>query len=287
MEFLAGFGALQIAAALAAGFVAAFVRGLAGFGLAILLVPVLALVLEPVEAVLVTNALATMLGLLEAPRLVREAHRSAWPLAGLTLVFTVPGFLALAAAPADLARLLIALVALGAFGAVLVPAAKNARALGPAATGLAGAGSGLATGFAGMPGAAIVPFYMRTGLPKAVVKPSMLLIFHRRGGDRLCDRRGDGRSALVAFAAGGRAAAGGLDRQCGRRLGFRARARRGVAGDRGGGAGRGRTGGAAQALDRQHRPGGDQRQRSDDRGKAAQQGGRMRKQARHARRDDA
>ena len=177
MEFLAGFGALQIAAALAAGFVAAFVRGLAGFGLAILLVPVLALVLEPVEAVLVTNALATMLGLLEAPRLVREAHRSAWPLAGLTLVFTVPGFLALAAAPADLARLLIALVALGAFGAVLVPAAKNARALGPAATGLAGAGSGLATGFAGMPGAAIVPFYMRTGLPKAVVKPSMLLIF--------------------------------------------------------------------------------------------------------------
>ena len=177
MVSLAGLDLALVAAALGAGFVAAFVRGLAGFGLAILLVPVLALVLPPVEAVLVTNALATMLGLIEAPRLVREADRSAWPLSGLTALFTAPGFLALAAAPPGIARLIIALVALAAFVAVLVPARRGGRQPGRAATGLAGAGSGLFTGFAGMPGAAIVPFYLRTALPRAVVKPSMLLIF--------------------------------------------------------------------------------------------------------------
>ena len=177
MDALAGFDALQIGAALVAAFVAAFIRGLAGFGLAILLVPVLALVLAPVEAVLVTNALAVLLGLSEAPRLVREADRSAWPLAALTFAFTFPGFWALAAAPPDIARLIIAAVALAAFGAVLVPASRSAGALGRVPVGFAGAGSGLATGFAGMPGAAIVPFYMRTGLPRAAIKPSMLLIF--------------------------------------------------------------------------------------------------------------
>ena len=74
MDIFAGFTVLQLAAALTTGLVAAFIRGLAGFGLAIILVPVLALALTPVEAVLTTNVVALLIGGLELPRLLREAE---------------------------------------------------------------------------------------------------------------------------------------------------------------------------------------------------------------------
>ena len=63
MELLAGFTLLQIAVALASGLAAAFVRGLAGFGMAILLVPVLALALTPVQDAceVLLHRLATLL----------------------------------------------------------------------------------------------------------------------------------------------------------------------------------------------------------------------------------
>ena len=121
MELLAGFSALQLAAALVTGLVASFIRGLAGFGLAIILVPVLALALTPVEAVLTTNVVAMLIGGIEMPRLLREAEKSAWTIIGLVLLTTLPGLVVLAATPPDIARLLIALVALSAFFAVLFP----------------------------------------------------------------------------------------------------------------------------------------------------------------------
>ena len=74
MELIAGFSLLQIAVALTATFAAAFVRGLAGFGMAILMVPVLALALTPVEAVLVTNFVALFLGLTEMRWILRKPN---------------------------------------------------------------------------------------------------------------------------------------------------------------------------------------------------------------------
>ena len=64
MDLLADFNAAQIAFAFIAAFGAAFVRGLTGFGMAILLVPVLALALSPVEAVLVVNGMSVLIGLM-------------------------------------------------------------------------------------------------------------------------------------------------------------------------------------------------------------------------------
>ena len=55
MTELFGFAPVAVAAALFAAFGSAFVRGLTGFGMAILLVPILALALTPVDAVLLTN----------------------------------------------------------------------------------------------------------------------------------------------------------------------------------------------------------------------------------------
>lgn len=176
MEFLGGFTGAQIAAAVAATFLSAFVRGLTGFGMAILLVPVLALTLLPVEAVLVTNFLALLIGLSEIRRLVRDAEKSAWVICALVVVATPPGLWLLTITGADLARLIIALVALSAFAIILMPQ-RGATSHGPITTGGVGILSGLLTGFAGMPGPPVVPYYVGRTLPRPVVTASMLLIF--------------------------------------------------------------------------------------------------------------
>ena len=173
---IAGFTLIQIAVALLATFAAAYVRGLAGFGMAILLVPVLALALSPVEAVLVANGLGLMIGASEIARLVREAERSAFTISGLVLLATSPGLWALSLTEVSLARLLIALVALSAFAAMLWPMRDGAPP-GRASTAATGIASGLLTGFAGMPGPPVVPFYVRRHIPRATAKASMVLVF--------------------------------------------------------------------------------------------------------------
>ena len=176
MELLAGYSAVQIAAALATAFVAAFVRGLAGFGLAILLVPVLALALTPVEAVLATNFVALFIGLSEIRKILRDAERSALVIGGIVVLTTAPGLILLAATPPNLARFLIAMVALSAFFAILLPT-RPADIPGKWTTGGVGVLSGLLTGFAGMPGPPVVPYYVGRHIPRHIAKASMLLIF--------------------------------------------------------------------------------------------------------------
>lgn len=167
---------LQILVAALATLGAAFVRGLAGFGMAILLVPVLALALPPVDAVLVTNFLAVFIGLSELRRLVSEAEATAGVISAWVALATAPGLMLLAVTPPDLARLLIALVALAAFAAVLMPSRAPVMP-GRVATAGTGIAAGLLTGFAGMPGVPVVPFYVRRAVPRTVAKASMLLIF--------------------------------------------------------------------------------------------------------------
>lgn len=176
MELLAGFTWPQLAVALAIGLIAAFIRGLAGFGLAILLVPVLALALTPVEAVLTTNVVAMLIGGIELPRLLREAERSVWIIIGIVLLTTLPGLALLAATPPNIARLLIALVALSAFAAILFPVREPERP-GLVTTGLTGVATGILTGFAGMPGPPVVPYYVGRAIPRQMAKSSMILIF--------------------------------------------------------------------------------------------------------------
>ncbi len=176
VELFENLSAAQIAIAMAAAFTAAFARGLAGFGLALLLVPVLALALTPLEAVMIGNFLMLFIGLLEIRSLIRDAERSAWVIGALVLLTAAPGLLLLMITPPDLARLLIALVALGAFGLFMLPE-RPADQPGPIQTGATGVAAGLLTGFAGMPGPPVVPYYVGRAIPRTVAKPSMLLIF--------------------------------------------------------------------------------------------------------------
>ncbi|MEO0699042.1 MAG: sulfite exporter TauE/SafE family protein, partial [Pseudomonadota bacterium] len=85
MELFDGFSALQIAVAALATLSAAFVRGLTGFGFGILLVPILALALSPIEAVLAINVMAALLALTEIRLIAREAERSAYVIAALVV----------------------------------------------------------------------------------------------------------------------------------------------------------------------------------------------------------
>lgn len=176
MEVFGGFTALQLGVALAAALGSAFVRGLTGFGMAILLVPVLALALPPVEAVVLTNALSLMIGATEIRSLVRDAERSAWVIGALVVVTTPLGLYALSLTGRDVARLVIALIALSAFVAILLPRRGDAVP-GRGVTGAVGVLSGLMTGYAGMPGPPVVPFYAGRDLPRSVAKASMQLIF--------------------------------------------------------------------------------------------------------------
>jgi len=171
-----GLTSTAIALGLGAALVAGYVRGLAGFGLAILLVPVLALAIPPVEAVVVGNCLGLMTCAVTLRGQLEQTERSAWVISGAALLTIPLGVLALSAVGPPLARLLIALVAIAAFVAVLLPPRAHARpARGEAvATGLA---SGLLTGFAGMPGPPVVPFYLRRPIASAVARASMMSVF--------------------------------------------------------------------------------------------------------------
>lgn len=167
---------IQVIAALLAAFGSAFVRGLTGFGMAILIVPILALALSPVHAVLVTNCLSVLIGFSEIRRLLRGAERSAWAIIALVVVTTPVGLYLLSITSPELARLVIAGIALSAFAAILLPR-RRAHDHHPATTAGVGVMSGLMTGYAGMPGPPVVPYYVGRDIPRETAKASMLLIF--------------------------------------------------------------------------------------------------------------
>ncbi len=167
----------QIAVALVAALGAAFVRGLAGFGMAILLVPVLGLAIPPAEAVVVANWLGLLIGLVGLKQIIGASERSAFVISGLAMAATPLGVWLLALADPALARLLIALIALGSFVLVLLPKKPAHYAPGTAETGATGITSGILTGFAGMPGPPVVPYYLRREIAPQLARASMMTIF--------------------------------------------------------------------------------------------------------------
>ena len=159
-------------------FGAAFVRGLTGFGMAIILVPLLAMLIAPEQAVVLAIMLQLLIGPVGLRHILADAHRpSALPIAALAMVTTPLGMIALTAVSADIARLLIALIALTAFALVLLPQQAAGHRPGPAMVIATGLTSGVLTGLAAMPGPPVVPFYLRQHIVPAEARASMMLIF--------------------------------------------------------------------------------------------------------------
>ena len=177
MSLLGGLSPEQLAIALAAALGAAFVRGLAGFGMAILLVPVLALAIPPAEAVVVANWLGVLIGLVGLRAILGASEPSALRISVLAMLATPLGVWLLALAEPALARMLIAAIALGSFVLVLLPKRHEHHAPSAIETGATGVMSGVLTGFAGMPGPPVVPYYLRRTIPPALARASMMTIF--------------------------------------------------------------------------------------------------------------
>ncbi len=174
---IAGLTTIQIAVALTATLTAAFVRGLAGFGMAILLVPVLGLAISPREAVVVANWLGLLIGLVGLKKILSASERSAFVISGAAVLAVPLGVWLLARTDPALARLLIALVAFGSFLLVLLPKRPAHHLPSTLETGTTGLASGILTGFAGMPGPPVVPYYLRREIPPLLARASMMTIF--------------------------------------------------------------------------------------------------------------
>jgi uncharacterized membrane protein YfcA len=174
---LLGLTFAQLAVALAATLAAAFVRGLAGFGMAILLVPVLGLAVAPSAAVVVANWLGVMIGLVGIRAVIGASERSAFVIAGVAVAATPLGVWLLSITEPELARLLIALIALGAFALMLLPKKPAGHIHGAGLTGATGIASGVLTGFAGMPGPPVVPYYLGRHIAPQLARASMMTIF--------------------------------------------------------------------------------------------------------------
>ncbi|HET6537251.1 MAG TPA: sulfite exporter TauE/SafE family protein [Sphingopyxis sp.] len=175
---LAELGPLTIAAAAAMTFAAAYVRGLTGFGMAIILVPLLGLLMPPDEAVVLGILLQLLIGPVGLRQTLGEADRaSAIPIGLIAMALTPAGMFLLSITPPDMARLLITGAAVAAFVAVILPKTTNDTAPGRSAIWATGVASGILTGFAAMPGPPVVPFYLRRRVEPRRARASMLTIF--------------------------------------------------------------------------------------------------------------
>jgi uncharacterized protein len=174
---LGGLSLQALAVALALVFGASIVRGLTGFGLAIILVPLLSLIVPPAEAVVISILLQLLAGPIGLKRILSDGEReTAVPIAIAAMLATAPGVWLLSVTPPDVARLAIAMLALAAFAMLFVPARQGAMP-GRKETLSTGIAAGLLTGFASMPGPPVVPFYMRRKLPPHIARASMLMVF--------------------------------------------------------------------------------------------------------------
>ena len=167
--------ALLIAALMT--FIAAAVRGLTGFGMAIILVPLLGIIIAPSQAVVLAILLQALIGPVEIRKSLDNCERpSSFIIAGFAVAATPFGLWLLSHTAADLARLLIAAIAIIAFALVIIPKRAIGRPALPITIGT-GISAGILTGFAAMPGPPVVPYYLQGGVPPQTARASMMVVF--------------------------------------------------------------------------------------------------------------
>jgi uncharacterized protein len=158
-------------------FGAAAIRGLTGFGMAIILVPLLGMIIRPDQAVILAILLQLLIGPVGIRTILADFHRPSATMIAIFAVMTTPiGIWLLAHTAPNLARLLIAGIAIGAFLLVLIPR-REPRPPGMPVTLLTGAAAGILTGFAAMPGPPVVPYYIASGFSPVVARASMMFVF--------------------------------------------------------------------------------------------------------------
>lgn len=156
---------------------AAVLRGIAGFGFALAAVPVLSLVLPPVEAVTLAVLLQLAIGVQDLWQLRGHAHRPSLLRLSLGALAGTPlGIWALTALDPDAARVAIAALVLAGLVALLRYRPRRARPHGGLAL-VAGLAAGAFSGLAAMPGPPAVVYYLGAGTSPAQTRASLLLFF--------------------------------------------------------------------------------------------------------------
>ena len=177
IESATGLTPVAIALAAMMTFGAAAIRGLTGFGMAIILVPLLGLIIRPDQAVVLAILLQFLIGPVGIRTILADSDRSSsLVIAGFAVLATPFGLWLLTHTTPDLARLLISLIAIGAFILVVMPKGQ-ALTPGRVVTAVTGVAAGVLTGFAAMPGPPVVPYYLRGAFTPVTARASMMLIF--------------------------------------------------------------------------------------------------------------
>ena len=158
-------------------FASGVIRGYTGFGFAIAAVPLLSLVMPPVDAVPLVLLLNMGAGLLQLRKLWGLAHWSSvrWLLLGMLIGMPL-GLYGLATIPADPMRLAIALAVLAAV--VLIGGGFRFQVMPGRVTSVAvGALSGVLNGGAAMPGPPVILFYLSGPTAVSVGRASLVMFF--------------------------------------------------------------------------------------------------------------
>jgi uncharacterized protein len=172
-----GVSGISLSAILAIICVAGFVRGLTGFGLAVVLVPLVNIVLPPERTVMLSVLMGCLSGFLGFRAAWKSVDRLAITVMTLSGVAATPvGLYLLFRTPPDLARLLIAGIAVMSFFVILMPrpALPPPGRLPMILTGLAG---GFLGAFAAIPGPPAIYYFARSGISPAQTRDSMIVIF--------------------------------------------------------------------------------------------------------------
>ena len=155
----------------------AFLRGLAGFGMALFAMPFLVLLVPPADAVLAVLIVQTLLTLIDLRECAGYADRKAVGLLTLAAFFGTPvGLLLIAMVPLWLAQIIIGSITAAAAAALLLRFSLGPRP-GMVATAAVGFLAGLFSGLAAAPGPPVVAYFLAREVPARVKRASMIILF--------------------------------------------------------------------------------------------------------------
>lgn len=158
----------------AAALVAGLVRGFAGFGTAMIYLPVAAQV-SPFFALTTLIVIDLVAPLIHVPRALRDGHPGDVLRLALGAAITLPlGVWLLTVVSADVFRWGVSLVALTLLGLLWAGVRYRGTPTKPMVFGT-GALGGVLTGSVGMPGPPVILLYMASTLPSAVVRANNML----------------------------------------------------------------------------------------------------------------
>lgn len=167
---------LKLVALVVIVYLAGIIRGFAGFGSALLVVPALSVLFGPVQAVVIEVLVEIPISLGLLPTVIREAERrTVVPMLLMFVVFVPVGALLLTVTDPQIIRILISVFVL-AMVLVLWQQRKMAAMLSSRATLGVGAVAGVAQGLTGMAGPLFVTALMARGEAPALTRANIIAL---------------------------------------------------------------------------------------------------------------